>query len=1290
MKIKRLVLGTLIAGIFAAFFGGRAFATAGNVAEISGGKTWNICVDAGSSYAGSDFSADITKSGFNSQIVLGNGSCKAVKVEAGTYAVSLNGTMGTGAVNYEIADDTLTFNVVSSLRKYINVFGSIAYSVEGSGEESQFDLLFSMPGECQFNGNANVSGETCKDGDGNSLTNKKYIDTGVALFSEDNAAKDFEIYFTLTDYAATQTKQGTLFNAKYENSSMYYPGFTIRTVSTDGEAMEITGRFGKDNTNADKANNGITTADIKNKEVKIVRVGGMVSYSIDGGELIPFQDYKNFSRYFEQTAVFGASMQANGSPQRYYDGTIKNIRVYLKKLTKASIAFNANGGTGTMASIENIELGTNATLPANSFTKKNAIFRGWNTETDGSGTAYADEATVAITVAGKLTLYAQWEDIPVGSVEFDANGGSGSMETIEDIPVGTNTTLPANEFTMKNGTFIGWNTEADGSGTAYADEATVTITSTSGIYLYAQWEIRPVGSIKFDANGGSGQMAIINDIDLGTSVTLPANVYTLKNATFKGWNTRLDGTGTNYADEASVTITSTDRITLYAQWDGRAILTDGHNLGMTLKKLNSPWGVQGEWVNDNHIKTIKRANAIPDGAKTLVISDSIRSPIKIYAWFDDSDSDGDGEGDGVAYVFTTAEKIEGGEDFGYSFYHFVVLSDISELSNWDMSNVEDMGYVFYGDKMLTDISALSAWDVSNVKKTSSMFDGVSSLSDISALASWNTSSLERMTSMFGSTAITNVDALETKQYEGKDYVSWDVSNVKDMGNLFKYAQSLTDISALASWNTSSLTDARYMFYMATAITDVNALETKQYEGRDYVSWDVSNLANMSYMFHKAKSLADISALASWNTSGATNMSSMFDEAIAITDVNALETKQYEGRDYVSWDVSNVTDMSYMFRKTESLVNISALSSWNTSSVTNLLAMFNASAITNVNALETKQYEGRDYVSWDVSNVTNMSSVFANAASLSDITALASWNTSNVTSMGGLFSGTASLLDISVLANWNTSSVTNMASMFSSSVIVDVDALETKQYEGKDYVSWDTSNVASMSKMFYGAKSLSDITALASWDTSSVTSMESMFEQTESLVDISALSSWNTSSVTNLKGMFRYSVITNVNALETKQYEGKDYVSWDVSNVTDFSWMFNCAELLADISALASWNTSSATTMRAMLSINRSLTSVAALETKQHEGKDYVSWDVSNVTDMSEMFDGASALVDISALASWDISSVTTMNQMFYSASRVENPSALEPWNIDFSVDTMNMFWGVSAEPKPTWYHGASG
>ncbi|MCE7859977.1 MAG: hypothetical protein DYG86_09350, partial [Chloroflexi bacterium CFX2] len=61
-----------------------------------------------------------------------------------------------------------------------------------------------------------------------------------------------------------------------------------------------------------------------------------------------------------------------------------------------------------------------------------------------------------------------WEFSAWHTVTFDANGGSGSMS-----PQTTNnpTALTANAFTRAGYSFNGWNTQANGSGTAYADGA---------------------------------------------------------------------------------------------------------------------------------------------------------------------------------------------------------------------------------------------------------------------------------------------------------------------------------------------------------------------------------------------------------------------------------------------------------------------------------------------------------------------------------------------------------------------------------------------------------------------------------------------------------------------------------------------------------------------------------------------------------------------------------------------------------------------------------------------------
>lgn len=75
--------------------------------------------------------------------------------------------------------------------------------------------------------------------------------------------------------------------------------------------------------------------------------------------------------------------------------------------------------------------------------------------------------------------------VSVHTITFNANGGEGTMDVFY-VKDGETITLPANTFTNGPSTFIGWNTAANGSGTAYADKGTVK--PTANMTLYAQWE----------------------------------------------------------------------------------------------------------------------------------------------------------------------------------------------------------------------------------------------------------------------------------------------------------------------------------------------------------------------------------------------------------------------------------------------------------------------------------------------------------------------------------------------------------------------------------------------------------------------------------------------------------------------------------------------------------------------------------------------------------------------------------------------------------------------------------
>lgn len=75
-------------------------------------------------------------------------------------------------------------------------------------------------------------------------------------------------------------------------------------------------------------------------------------------------------------------------------------------------------------------------------------------------------------------------------------------------------------------------------------------------------------TVTFDANGGEGSMTV-QKFTVGEAQSLQANAFTRTDYNFTGWNTKRDGSGTDYADEAIVKNLATINeatVTLYAHW----------------------------------------------------------------------------------------------------------------------------------------------------------------------------------------------------------------------------------------------------------------------------------------------------------------------------------------------------------------------------------------------------------------------------------------------------------------------------------------------------------------------------------------------------------------------------------------------------------------------------------------------------------------------------------------------------------------------------------------------------
>ncbi len=233
-------------------------------------------------------------------------------------------------------------------------------------------------------------------------------------------------------------------------------------------------------------------------------------------------------------------------------------------------------------------------------------------------------------------------------------------------------------------------------------------------------------------------------------------------------------------------------------------------------------------------------------------------------------------------------------------------------------------------------------------------------------------------------------------------------------------------------------------------------------------------------------------------------------------------------DLSNMDTSGMTNMSNMFSDNTSLTNITFGNNFNTANVTNMSGMFK-----NCTILKTI-----DLSSFDTSNATIFASMFMNCQDLQNLD-LKSFNTSNVTSMYGMFYNCSSLTSLD-LSSFNTSNVERMEGMF----------YNCSSLTSLDLSNFNTSKITDMTYMFNRCKSLTNIN-LSSFDTSNVSSLYDTFAGLTSL-KVLDLSSFDTSKVTNMGRMF-----LNSNNLVTI------YVSdlWNISNVTAASRMFEgCTSL----------------------------------------------------------------------------------------------------------------------------------
>lgn len=186
----------------------------------------------------------------------------------------------------------------------------------------------------------------------------------------------------------------------------------------------------------------------------------------------------------------GWNTAANGSGTAYADGATyaftAGTTLYAQWAASTyTVTYDYNGATtqNGPSSSGFTSGGSAITLPTP--VKIGYSFDGWFT--DAGLTTLLGAGGSSYSPTSSPTLYAGWTALPNQTVIFDANGGTGTMSNqVTNVA----TALTANAFTQPGYNFAGWNTAANGSGTAYANGATYAF--TAGATLYAQWTFIPV------------------------------------------------------------------------------------------------------------------------------------------------------------------------------------------------------------------------------------------------------------------------------------------------------------------------------------------------------------------------------------------------------------------------------------------------------------------------------------------------------------------------------------------------------------------------------------------------------------------------------------------------------------------------------------------------------------------------------------------------------------------------------------------------------------------------------
>ena len=571
-------------------------------------------------------------------VTYNDGSDHDATLRDGKYWFTMPGSNVTVSATFAVDDDAVQY---------------VAYNTESRMYETKYFKRSSVTNVTSSSTNLGTSGQE-----------KKYVVTDDVTVS-DRIYVNGTVHLVLADGATLTAEKGV--NVHSGNSLIVY-GQEGGTGTLNARGCQIMGGDNWESAAIGSDGNGN---------------GNINAYL---GDLTFHSGVVNATGYYNAAGIGGGRYNPESGSITIYGGTIsaKAINTFNSNPIAQAIGCGASGTIVSKSIADGLRVYTNnsttPTLVEYAYRQQNGL-----SQTD----VRVERCTEHNYQDGRCTYCGAYQ---YHQITYNGNGNtSGTAPEVATcnvtmgIHTATGTVADAGTLERTGYSFTGWNTEADGSGTAYAPDETITLTSS--ITLYAQWSLITY-TITYDLAGGTEPL-----IPNPTSFSILSEDIILNNPTridydadnnpiyyyFRGWG----GTGIdNPVLNVTIPQGSTGDRTYTATWEMNPSPYPGVNVdkdfepdeaGYFYVKMARDWHYEYNEAGDEYEVEAE------DNPKTVNIPEEFSSGFKVYD---------DGGKDGVYNDYQNGNTLTLNCQEGYAFY---VQGTMETQSDCDKLTIYDGG-----------------------------------------------------------------------------------------------------------------------------------------------------------------------------------------------------------------------------------------------------------------------------------------------------------------------------------------------------------------------------------------------------------------------------------------------------------------------------------------------------------------------------------------------------------------------------------------------------------------------